>query len=150
MRFSVDRFLYDNVAAVAADCDVPRNLVLAVILQESGGDPEAVGDGEHSVGLMQLHDRGAGAGMTVEERRNAFRNIAAGVLYLASCYTRTRSWPLACTVYNCGYAGWEAAGKPAETVYSRSVLALWRRIDASEVVTICPAMGWLSEPGAGR
>lgn len=35
----------------------------AVMLSESAGRPDAVGDNGHSVGLFQLHDQGYGAGM---------------------------------------------------------------------------------------
>jgi hypothetical protein len=42
---------------------VPPLFLKAVMLSESGGRPDAVGDSGHSVGLFQLHDRGYGAGM---------------------------------------------------------------------------------------
>ncbi|KAA0236737.1 lytic transglycosylase domain-containing protein [bacterium] len=35
----------------------------AVMLSESGGRSDAIGDSGHSVGLFQLHDQGYGAGM---------------------------------------------------------------------------------------
>lgn len=43
--------------------NVPPLFLKAVMLSESGGRPDAVGDSGHSVGLFQLHDRGYGAGM---------------------------------------------------------------------------------------
>ncbi len=43
--------------------NVPPLFLKAVMLSESGGRPDAVGDQGHSVGLFQLHDRGYGAGM---------------------------------------------------------------------------------------
>ncbi len=43
--------------------NVPPLFLKAVMLAESGGDPNAVGDGGHSVGLFQLHDQGYGYGM---------------------------------------------------------------------------------------
>lgn len=42
---------------------VPPLFLKAVMLSESGGRPDAVGDSGHSVGLFQLHDQGYGAGM---------------------------------------------------------------------------------------
>ena len=42
---------------------VPPLFLKAVMLIESGGRPDAVGDGGHSVGLFQLHDQGYGHGM---------------------------------------------------------------------------------------
>ena len=43
--------------------NVPPLFLKAVMLIESGGRPDAVGDSGHSVGLFQLHDQGYGAGM---------------------------------------------------------------------------------------
>jgi len=43
--------------------NVPPLFLKAVMLSESGGRPDAIGDNGHSVGLFQLHDHGYGAGM---------------------------------------------------------------------------------------
>ncbi|WP_322796775.1 transglycosylase SLT domain-containing protein [Tepidiforma sp.] len=43
--------------------NVPPLFLKAVMLIESGGRPDAIGDNGHSVGLFQLHDQGYGAGM---------------------------------------------------------------------------------------
>ena len=43
--------------------NVPPTFLKAVMLSESGGRPDAVGDQGHSVGLFQLNDNGYGAGM---------------------------------------------------------------------------------------
>lgn len=43
--------------------NVPPLFLKAVMLSESGGRPDAIGDSGHSVGLFQLHDQGYGAGM---------------------------------------------------------------------------------------
>ncbi len=43
--------------------NVPPMFLKSVMLIESGGRPDAIGDGGHSVGLFQLHDQGYGAGM---------------------------------------------------------------------------------------
>jgi hypothetical protein len=47
---------------------------LATMLVESRGDHRRIGDGGHSVGLFQLHDRGEGAGMSVAQRMNPALN----------------------------------------------------------------------------
>lgn len=41
---------------------------------ESKLNPEAVGDSGHSIGLFQLHDKGGGAGLSVEYRANPVNN----------------------------------------------------------------------------
>jgi len=51
------------LARLGARYNVPPLLLKAVMLIESGGDPSAVGDNGHSVGLFQLHDQGYGHGM---------------------------------------------------------------------------------------
>ena len=43
--------------------NVPPLFLKSVMLSESGGQPDAVGDQGHSVGLFQLNDNGYGAGM---------------------------------------------------------------------------------------
>jgi soluble lytic murein transglycosylase-like protein len=48
---------------VGAKYNVPPLFLKAVMLSESGGRPDAIGDQGHSVGLFQLHDQGYGAGM---------------------------------------------------------------------------------------
>ncbi len=43
--------------------NVPPMFLKSVMLIESGGRPDAIGDSGHSVGLFQLHDQGYGSGM---------------------------------------------------------------------------------------
>jgi soluble lytic murein transglycosylase-like protein len=43
--------------------NVPPLFLKAVMMIESSGRPDAIGDNGHSVGLFQLHDRGYGYGM---------------------------------------------------------------------------------------
>lgn len=128
MTLNVQRCLYDVVAAIAADRDVPRELVLAVILQESGGDPDAIGDDGHSVGLMQLHDRGEGSGMTVEDRQNIYRTISQAVFSLHQNYMNLCDWEDALVVYNMGFRAWVEWGRPSETPYTLAVNGFRDRI----------------------
>lgn len=48
---------------MGAKYNVPPMFLKSVMLIESGGRPDAVGDSGHSVGLFQLHDMGYGHGM---------------------------------------------------------------------------------------
>lgn len=57
---------------------LPKSAAAAAIINakaESRLRPGAIGDRGHSVGLFQLHDRGGGHGMSVEERADARTNI---------------------------------------------------------------------------
>lgn len=47
---------------------------IGIALGESGWDPSRQGDEGHSIGLFQLHDKGVGVGMSVEERNNPWVN----------------------------------------------------------------------------
>lgn len=52
---------------------LPKSVAAAAIVNayaESGLRPGATGDSGHSIGLFQLHDRGGGHGMSVEERKD--------------------------------------------------------------------------------
>ena len=71
--------------------NVPWLFFKAVMLSESGGRPDAVGDSGHSVGLFQLHDQGYGHGMG-DSRFDPETNAETGTAGLAASWhkvTRT-------------------------------------------------------------
>ncbi|PZC43183.1 MAG: Transglycosylase SLT domain-containing protein [Chloroflexi bacterium] len=51
------------IEGLASSFEVPAAFLGAVMMAESGGDPNAVGDGGASVGLFQLHEAGMGQGL---------------------------------------------------------------------------------------
>lgn len=53
----------DLIERMADKYQVPAAFLGAVMMAESAGDPNAVGDEGLSVGLFQLHERGMGAGL---------------------------------------------------------------------------------------
>lgn len=58
---SYDADQWDGILnRLGARYNVPPLFLKAVMLSESGGNPNAVGDSGHSVGLFQLHDQGYG------------------------------------------------------------------------------------------
>lgn len=61
---------------------------------ESGLNPEAVGDNGASIGLFQLNINGVGAGMTVNQRKDAETNIARILQETADRDDGTRRWNL--------------------------------------------------------
>ncbi len=65
--------------------NVPPLFLKAVMLSESGGRADAVGDNGHSVGLFQLHDQGYGAGMG-DARFDPETNADRGVRGLAEAW----------------------------------------------------------------
>lgn len=73
----------DLLAGLAKEFDVPESFITAVMFAESGGNPNAVGDNGHSVGLFQLHDQGMGYGMG-DDRYDPAKNARVGVAGLAT------------------------------------------------------------------
>lgn len=71
---------------------------------ESRLDPAAIGDAGRSVGLFQLHDAGAGAGMSVEQRQDPDANTARIIQE-----ARRFDWPF-------GLSHFSLAGRFAELV----------------------------------
>lgn len=65
--------------------NVPPTFLKAVMLSESGEQPDAVGDQGHSVGLFQLHDQGYGAGMG-DSRFDPATNADRGARGLAEAW----------------------------------------------------------------
>lgn len=126
-RFRIRPDIYAAMAATAARYGLELPLLAAVCYQESGFDPDAVGDDGHSVGLMQLHDAGAGAGMSVAERRDPARNLDVGARYLAAMIAATGSVADGLSAYNQGLAGWRQRGRAANQPYVDSVLAHYER-----------------------
>ena len=73
---------HDLIERLATAYNVPAAFLDAVIMAESGGDPNAVGDDGAAVGLFQLHERGMGAGLG-DLRRDPELNAAIGARGLA-------------------------------------------------------------------
>lgn len=68
----------------ASQFGVDPKLAYALMMQESGGDARAIGDGGQAVGLFQLHPGAAAdAGISPEDRKNPEKNIMAGIKYLS-------------------------------------------------------------------
>ena len=72
----------DVIERLAESFQVPAAFLGAVMMAESGGDPNAVGDNGASVGLFQLHDQGMGQGLG-ELRLDPELNAAVGARGLA-------------------------------------------------------------------
>lgn len=68
-----------------------ENFVLAMMKVESGGNPNAIGDNGHSVGLFQMHDQGAGHGMSVEQRKDPRVQFDTMMPRFVNAYRRGRA-----------------------------------------------------------
>jgi len=121
MPYLVHPYILTNVMLRAEQFCVDPETILGIIAAESGFDPWAIGDSGHSVGLGQLHDQGAGTGMSVAERMDVSRNIEVLTQYLVNCYQATLNWDDAFSAYNQGIAGWRAKGAAVNRFYVATV-----------------------------
>jgi soluble lytic murein transglycosylase-like protein len=66
--------------------NVPARVVEAIMLAESEGNPNAIGDRGKSIGLFQLHEQGLGYGMSKEERLDPAWNAKIAIPVIAEQY----------------------------------------------------------------
>lgn len=118
--------IYQAIDLAARRAPVDINLLGALIWRESNFDPNAIGDQGHSVGLGQLHDQGAGAGYTVEQRKDPDLNARVTALYLRSCLDATPSPEAALSAYNQGLGGWRVNGiLDSQRPYIADIMGKW-------------------------
>jgi soluble lytic murein transglycosylase-like protein len=102
------RGLYLEMAKAAArKHDVPEDLFLRLVQQESGWNPTVVSP-KGAVGLAQLMP-GTADLLGVDEH-DPQSNLEGGARYLSMMYARFGSWKLALAAYNAGPEAVEAAG----------------------------------------
>ncbi len=140
LRDSVDKISqYDPIIKQASDqYGVDPNLVSAVIIQESGGNPNAVSP-KGAKGLMQLMDATARE-LGVSQVYNPRQNILAGVKYLSRMLDRYNGdESLALASYNAGPAAVDQyRGVPPyeETrKYVASVLSMKDTLDQTKTIS---------------
>ena len=106
--------------------DVPTEIVLAIIAQESQGFPYLGPDEHGSVGLMQVTSRSWTA--TVEELKQPALNIYLGMWILNSALQQSDGdMRRALAGYNCGFEGLDAGhcGSSGGWAYADRVLNYW-------------------------
>jgi len=113
---------------------VSENLIKAVILQESGGDPRAV-SAKGAKGLMQLMDKTA-AELGVRNVFSPVENIRGGARYLAGLIEQFRgNLELALASYNAGIGTVRKYGgvPPFEETrnYVKQVMARLNELDSA-------------------
>lgn len=102
------RGLYLEMAKSAArKYDVPEDLFLRLVQQESGWNPQVVSP-KGAVGLAQLMPDTADL-LGVDET-DPQSNLEGGARYLSIMYARFGTWKLALAAYNAGPEAVEAAG----------------------------------------
>ena len=90
---------------IAIRCGVDPNIVKAIIKEESNGNPNAVGDGGESIGLMQIQPRWHRAKIEELGIVNLYdpqENVILGCSILSDLYDKYGNYEDALSVYNSG------------------------------------------------
>lgn len=114
-----------------SDANDPFPQVLRAMIQvESGGDPEAIGDGGRAIGVLQIHRaywidamKALGRDWPYEDAKDPVKAVAACRAYCwryARHYNRPWTAETIARIHNGGPRGWD---KPATIRYYRKVQA---------------------------
>ena len=123
----LDAELQAHINELCNHYDVDMPLVLAIIGQESGYNPELIGDGGDSIGLMQIQSQWHNARMDklgVTDLADPYQNVTVGIDLLAELLDSGNvEWAL--TAYNAGEAKADFNREVGVTSeYTESVLML--------------------------
>lgn len=92
---------------IATRSGVDPNIVKAIIVEESGGNPNAVGDGGESIGLMQIqpkHHQKRMEELGIVSLFDPQENVILGCSILSDLYDKYGNYEDALSVYNSGNA----------------------------------------------
>ena len=99
-----DRFLTYRIVNFAIQYDVPVNISMSIVINESGMNPEATNYNEYSIdhGLYQLNSR-TYRFYKASYLTNINNNVRLGNRHLKTNYLKTKTWEEAIISYNCGF-----------------------------------------------
>lgn len=90
---------------IAVRSGVDPNIVKAIIMEESGGNPNAVGDNGESIGLMQIqpkHHKKRMEELGIVSLFDPQENVILGCSILSDLYDKYGNYEDALSVYNSG------------------------------------------------
>lgn len=126
------------IADLCEEVNIDPELVLAMIEQESQWNPEAVGDGGRSLGLLQIQPRWHSARMDklgCDDLLDPYQNVLVGIDILAEKMAKYDTIGEALTAYNAGdygaYVHYFSKGIYAND-YAKEVLARAEELKAGE------------------
>lgn len=105
VQIEVEGISNETIDDIATRSGVDPNIVKAIIKEESGGNPNAVGDGGESIGLMQIQPRWHRAKMEELGIVNLYdpqENVILGCSILSDLYDKYGNYDDALSVYNSG------------------------------------------------
>jgi soluble lytic murein transglycosylase-like protein len=117
--------IYDAIWVQSEHYRVDYYLIAAILEQESGFDPLAIGDGGTSFGLGQVNIHGAGYGESPHSLLDIDHNLEVAVAYLRRCIDAyPDDGPRAIAAYNRGITGAAPPFDPSADPYVKNVLRL--------------------------
>lgn len=102
---ALDTDLQDHIFELCENRGIDPAIVVSMIFRESGFNPEAVGDGGNSLGLMQIQPRWNGARMDefgCYDLLDPYQNVTVGIDCFADYYDESGSIEWALMAYNGG------------------------------------------------
>lgn len=95
----------EMIDEIATRSGVDPNIVKAIIVEESGGNPNAVGDNGESIGLMQIqpkHHKKRMEELGIVSLFDPQENVILGCAILSDLYDKYGNYEDALSVYNSG------------------------------------------------
>ena len=105
IQIDVQGISNEMIDDIATRCGVDPNIVKAIIQEESGGNPHAVGDNGESIGLMQIqpkHHKKRMEELGIVSLFDPQENVILGCSILSDLYDKYGNYEDALSVYNSG------------------------------------------------
>ena len=105
IQIDVQGISNEMIDDIATRSGVDPNIVKAIIQEESGGNPNAVGDGGESIGLMQIqpkHHQKRMEELGIVSLFDPQENVILGCAILSDLYDKYGNYEDALSVYNSG------------------------------------------------
>ena len=107
IQIDVQGISNEMIDDIAVRSGVDPNIVKAIIMEESGGNPNAVGDNGESIGLMQIqpkHHKKRMEELGIVSLFDPQENVILGCSILSDLYDKYGNYEDALSVYNSGNA----------------------------------------------
>ena len=105
IQIDVQGISNEMIDDIAVRSGVDPNIVKAIIMEESGGNPNAVGDNGESIGLMQIqpkHHQKRMEELGIVSLFDPQENVILGCSILSDLYDKYGNYEDALSVYNSG------------------------------------------------
>lgn len=105
IQIDVQGISNEMIDDIAVRSGVDPNIVKAIIMEESGGNPSAIGDNGESIGLMQIqpkHHKKRMEELGIVSLFDPQENVILGCSILSDLYDKYGNYEDALSVYNSG------------------------------------------------